>query len=232
MHVELADLFRCPEPHPDSWLVVAADRTERRVVLDGVLGCPLCAAEYRIENGVTYFGAANESAPVSAESDVHANAPADISDDEAMRAAALLNATDASATLGFVGASIALVRAVQSAVGARCIAFDAPDARDARHWYGASDAPLAIVVAGAAMLRDGRLLAPGALAGVWREPGAPMPLGQPRARGRLVAPAALPVPDGFTELARDAMQWVAERDAANDPNTAAPSGLTQLRRRR
>ncbi|MDF1505354.1 hypothetical protein, partial [Roseisolibacter sp. H3M3-2] len=35
----------------------------------------------------------------------------------------------------------------------------------------------------------------------------------PRHRGRLVAPAAAPLPDGVTELARDDAHWVAERDA-------------------
>ncbi|HYW33320.1 MAG TPA: hypothetical protein VE869_17590, partial [Gemmatimonas sp.] len=60
MHVELADLFRCPGDHEDTWLVLAADRTEARVVLDGTLGCPVCGTEYVIRDGTTHFGLPRE----------------------------------------------------------------------------------------------------------------------------------------------------------------------------
>jgi hypothetical protein len=44
--------------------------------------------------------------------------------------------------------------------------------------------------------------------------------------GRLVAPAAVPVPDDATELARDVRQWVAERT----PRASAPVQLRLVRR--
>lgn len=222
MHVELADLFRCMQPHADSWLVLAADHTQRRVVFDGTLGCPVCGAEYRIADGVTYFGTAH---PVNASAPAEARVHAATDDEQSMRAAALLHATDASATLGFVGASLASVRAVQGIVPARCIAFDAPDAHDARRWYAASDAPLAVMVGGS------QALARGALSGLWLAPGTVMHAEPLRARGRLVASVDRAVPDDFTELARDDTLWVAERDAASGDGPA-PGGLTQLRRRR
>jgi hypothetical protein len=46
-------------------------------------------------------------------------------------------------------------------------------------------------------------------------------------RGRLVAPAAAPVPAGDTELVRDALLWVAERDAA--PPASRPITLERRR---
>lgn len=223
MHVELADLFRCPEAHAESWLVLAADRTERRAVLEGVLGCPVCGAEYRIAHGVTYFGDASDRR-VSAAGE--RTAPPELAEAQAMRAAALLNATDATATLGFVGESIAVVRAVQGIVAARCIAFDAPDAHDAHRWYAVSDAPFAVVAGGR------QPMARGALSGLWLAPGAALHLEQLRPRGRLVAPVARSIPDGFTELARDDTQWVAERTTVPGETTTAPGGLTQIRRRR
>lgn len=222
MHVELADLFRCPEAHAESWLVLAADRTERRAVLEGVLGCPVCGAEYRIENGVTYFGDASDQVRAPRER----TAPNELGEPQAMRAAAQLNATDATATLGFVGASVAVVRAVQAIVAARCIAFDAPDAHDAHRWYAVSDAPLAVVIG------NRQALVRSALSGLWLAPGATFHAEQLRPRGRLVAPVARVVPRGFSELVRDETQWVAEREVASDEGTAASGGLTQLRRRR
>src|SRR5690606_17499657 len=52
MFVELVDLLRCPHPHEDSWLVLAARRTVDRHVLEGMLGCPVCAREYTVLEGV------------------------------------------------------------------------------------------------------------------------------------------------------------------------------------
>lgn len=231
MHVELADLFRCPAHAGDGWLVVAAERTQHRVVMEGVLGCPTCGAEYPIRGGVTRFAEAPVS-PSAAAQTAAAHGPA-VSDvqiaDDGMRAAALLGALDSSATLAVHGSPIALAREVQRVVPARCIVLDAPDAHAALDLYAHSDAPLAVVVTG------GRaVIAPGSLTGLWwseAEPASPplAVLESLRPRARLVASASVPVPDGFIELARDSRQWVAERST---DMTVAPSGLTQLRRRR
>jgi len=221
MHVELADLFRCPAHEGDGWLVVGAERTQQRVVLEGVLGCPTCGAEYPIRRGVTWFGQEIAQHGISIDA---------ISDDDAMRAAALLGASDRNATLLFHGAPVALARAVQGVAAVRCIVIDAPDSDAALAAYALSDAPLAIVVSG-----DAAPLAASSVAGVWWSPPddgrAPddTVLRLLRARGRLISPAGHPLPRGFEELARDSRQWVAERST---DATAAPTGLTQLRRRR
>src|SRR6478672_1213012 len=91
MFVEIVDALRCPRPHEESWLVLAARRTEDRHVREGTLGCPVCRAEYAIHDGIADFsdGSARDHASTAT---VNAPAPAD-------HLAAMLNLGDA---LGFV----------------------------------------------------------------------------------------------------------------------------------
>ena len=67
MFVEIVDALRCPRSHEESWLVLAARRTEDRHVLEGTLGCPVCRAEYPIHDGIADFSdpTARDHAPVS-----------------------------------------------------------------------------------------------------------------------------------------------------------------------
>ena len=55
MFVELIELLRCPRPHEEAQLVASASRTEARHIVEGLLGCPVCGAEFRIVNGVVVF---------------------------------------------------------------------------------------------------------------------------------------------------------------------------------
>ena len=213
MHVELTDLFRCPGPHRESWLVAAAHRTESRVILDGVLGCPECGAEYAIRDGVARF---DERPPPFEHSG------GDIDPELPYRVAALLNATDGSATLALIGVSAALARAMQSIVPVRCVVVDPPDEASAPSALRAHDAPLAIIRS------HGTLpVAHGALHGVYASVGEPAAFTAAlRPGGRLVAPASRTVPDGITELARDTRHWVGEKAAG-----VTPGALVELKRR-
>ena len=56
MFIELADHLRCPADHPEAFLVLLPERMEGRDVDQGLLGCPVCHAEYRIEGGAVSFG--------------------------------------------------------------------------------------------------------------------------------------------------------------------------------
>lgn len=228
MHVELTDLFRCPAPHRDSWLVAAAHRTESRVILDGVLGCPECGAEYSIRDGVAYFGergALHERGQVQERGQERESqhAPhAQIDAELPFRITALLNATDGQATVALIGASCLLARAMQVIVPVRCVVVDATDERRAITALAAHDAPLAI------LRTDGGLpVAHDSLHGVYVGIGDPAPYTAAlRASGRLIAPAAYPVPEGITELARDADRWVGEKAART-----LPGALVELKRR-
>lgn len=215
MHVELADLFRCPVAHADMPLVVSALRTEHRMVLDGVLGCPGCGSEYLIVDGVIRFG----HAPAS-----DTRSGAGQGSDDGMRAAALLNATGANAKLAFIGAPLALAAAVQNVVPARCIVVDAPDVAAAASYLAIAEAPMAVVVAS-----NAAALAAASLDGVYIARGEATDWSPAiRAGGRMVAPSDHDVPRGFIELARDADHWVAERVAEA---SSAPAPLVQLLRR-
>src|SRR6476661_547648 len=85
MFIELVDALRCPVPHEESWLVAAATRTEARHIVEGTLGCPVCAAEYDIRDGVVDLRrTGREPVPPSSPGDA----------EQAMRLAALLDLSD------------------------------------------------------------------------------------------------------------------------------------------
>jgi uncharacterized protein YbaR (Trm112 family) len=53
--IELTDLLRCPAKHDEGFLVLIPSHMESRSVRSGVLGCPVCAREYRIVDGIALF---------------------------------------------------------------------------------------------------------------------------------------------------------------------------------
>ncbi len=55
MHIELAELLRCPEQHEETFCVVSADKTDGRTVITGLVGCPVCRNEYLIDDGAVRF---------------------------------------------------------------------------------------------------------------------------------------------------------------------------------
>jgi hypothetical protein len=57
LFIELAEFLRCPEPHQDTFCVVAPEQMTGRSIVRGIVGCPICHHEYAIENGVVRFGA-------------------------------------------------------------------------------------------------------------------------------------------------------------------------------
>jgi uncharacterized protein YbaR (Trm112 family) len=198
MFVELVDSLRCVRPHEDSWLVAVAERVEARHLLDGTLGCPVCTARYPVRDGVADFtdGATPRGADVT-----DGTAP---SPDEAVRLAALLGLDDAPGLVVLAGACAAPLRLLREMVPATFLLVNAAPPADGPPvsvLRTAGVLPLAAGCARAVALdaSNAALLA-GAVASL-------------RAGGRLVAPAALPLPDGVRELARDERQWVAERRA-------------------
>ncbi len=56
MFIELTEYLRCPEPHDESYCVLAPDEMVGRVVRHGSLGCPICHREYAIVDGIVEFG--------------------------------------------------------------------------------------------------------------------------------------------------------------------------------
>ncbi|OYV64096.1 MAG: hypothetical protein B7Z72_13710 [Gemmatimonadetes bacterium 21-71-4] len=65
MFIELTEIIRCPNPHPESYLVAAPIVMDGRRIVRGVVGCPECKAEFPIVEGVAYFagGGSEPGAP-------------------------------------------------------------------------------------------------------------------------------------------------------------------------
>jgi uncharacterized protein YbaR (Trm112 family) len=209
MLVDLLDRLRCPVPHDDSWLVATALVTEHRHIIEGSLGCPVCKAEYPIRAGVVWFGGA-EFPPA----DVPGEA---VRPDEAMRLAALLSLSEMGLFV-LAGAWGALADELAKLMAAQLLLVSPPAV--AQRWS---------VVRGTADLMP---FTAGSLRGIAidRASGA---LAEAAARtliwhGRLVAPAATPVPVQTVVVARDDRHWVAERVASPvtstlvKPRRAAP----------
>jgi uncharacterized protein YbaR (Trm112 family) len=200
MFIELVDALRCPVPHEDSWLVAAAVRMEARHIVEGTLGCPVCSAEYPIRDGVVDFRGAGGSiigARVASDADL------------AMRLAALLDLADAQGFAVLLGEWGAQAHELASIVDTPLVVIDPPlgivGAPGVSVLRCDGDVPLAANAA-RAMALDGGLSSRVASA-----------VRATRAKGRLVAPASVPVPEHVTELARDETMWVGERGVPASP---------------
>jgi hypothetical protein len=202
MHVDLIDRLRCIDSHEDSWLVAAATETIDRNIIVGVLGCPVCSAEYAVADGDVWYSShwATVTAGV-------AERAAEVDVDDAMRLAALLGIDERGGLYALQGAEGRFAGALEPMGSVQLMLFDPPPGvRALAIVRGAGERiPLAaralrgiaIESAAAALVEAAaRALAP---------------------RGRLVAPADAPVPAGITVLARDARQWVGEADAPSSP---------------
>ena len=194
MFLPLIDRLRCLNAHEDTWLVASIDRVDERDVLEGTLGCPVCSAEYRIRDGIAWFGeapAAAEQAPSSA---------------EALRLAAALDLTDARMTAilhGSWGAHASVLRGLSPA---QMLLVNPPHGVTSGDGISIVRAPIAPV---AAAWADAAALDRGAGESMTDSIRTGL-----RAGARLLAPAAAALPAGFSELARDADVWVAQLDAA------------------
>jgi len=210
MFIELVDMLRCPNRHEESWLVLAADRTNGRYVMDGMLGCPICHAEYPIVAGVARFG----GPPVAR------TCPPDAS--ESLRLAALLDLSDARGYTILVGATGNHAPGMRELTDVQLLLVDPPAGIEMGNGLSglttnqASVLPVAAASARAIALDDSATPALLDAALTVLVPG-----------GRLLAPVRLPLPAEVSELARDDRHWLAER-----LRTPVSSGIVSIDRRR
>jgi uncharacterized protein YbaR (Trm112 family) len=205
MFIELIDTLRCPTPHEESWLVLAADRMAARHVLDGTLGCPVCGAEYPIRDGVLDFRR-TAAAPAAR---ARAGDP-----EQAMRLAAFLGLDDALGFAVLMGDWGAHALELRGMVECPLILVDPPADVEAAPGLSIlrTDGPLPLA-AGAAR---GIALDDGAAGGAPAERIASA-VRATRVKGRVVGRVSLPLPAGVRELARDESEWVGEREPAASP---------------
>lgn len=209
MFIELVESLRCLAPHEESWLVAVSRRMQGRSIVEGTLGCPVCRREYPIVEGVGYFGTEPGGSAVLAET---ALAPA--GDDGAVRLAAFLGLQSPGGVVVLDGSWGRLAGALRELVPLSCVLVDPPPGVEL-----VGEGIAAIRTAGALPLAraSARGVALDAGAGEERLSGALRALAS---RGRLVAPAALAVPAGVDELARDERLWVAQARVA--PSAPVP----------
>jgi uncharacterized protein YbaR (Trm112 family) len=189
--VELIDQLRCPRPHEESWLVASATHTEGRDIMQGVLGCPVCLAEYPIVEGIVRFG----------EPPAQPDPPAP-DETEAMRLAALLDLGE-SHGYALIDGSLAVHAAlVHRLTGVQLMLVNPPPTVAVGAGISglttAGDIPLARASARAAAVAPGAT--PAHLSSA---------LSAVRPGGRLLGPVSLQVPAGAAEIARDERAWIA-----------------------
>src|SRR6476646_1833002 len=123
MHAELVDTLRCLSVHEESWLVAAADETDGRHIMHGLLGCPVCHARYPIAHGVADFSGGGR-APMALDGDATASG-----NDAATKLAAMLDLTDPSGYVILVGGWARLGAALREVVPVAVLAVNPhPDA--------------------------------------------------------------------------------------------------------
>ena len=185
-------------PHEDSWLVATSDEMVARHIVRGELGCPVCFARYPVREGVVDFSAG-------------ASHPREYAAHESMalRVAALLDLVEPGGMVVLAGAwSAAANELLEMIEGVQLLALDY--SRELQSGGALSLALIGDVLPLAAASARGIALdaahaTPSLLAGAAR---ALAP------KGRLIAPAGVPVPAALQLLARDDEYWVAESVAS------------------
>ncbi|NUO63715.1 MAG: hypothetical protein HOQ11_02725 [Gemmatimonadaceae bacterium] len=197
MHSEIVDTLRCLGAHDESWLVAAADHTEDRHIMRGVLGCPVCRARYPIDAGVADFtegrgassAAATEGPPFE--------------DDDAMKLAAMLDLTSGGGYVLLLGRWARLAHALRELAPVMVIVANPPAGVEMGN--GVSGISIA----------DRVPLAAGSARGVAIDVGssalADSAIARVRPGGRVVGEAEVELPAGVELLARDERHWVGAR---------------------
>ena len=193
MFVELIESLRCPNDHEESPLIASSTKTEARHIIDGVLGCPVCRAEFPIKDAVAEFG---PRGAIGGAFEIP-------SQETAMRLAAFLELTDATGFALLCSRWAIHIEHIGRLTQTPIVAVNPTLAMPVRLAAGAircKSIPVAQGSARAFALDNGSsraLIASGVRA--------------VRAGGRILGPATLPVPEGVTELVRDETMWVGEK---------------------
>jgi hypothetical protein len=211
--IEMLDLLRCVNQHEDTWLVASLKAISNRFVIDGLLGCPVCHAEYAVRRGIVDFRQAGDSLPTASA----AAAPVPRNREElATRVGAFLNATEPGATVVVGGAWGNAAQELSVMTEARVLVLNPAREVDESETVG--------------LLRVSREipLAPGSALGVAVDASFPAEIVASamkvvRPGGRILAPTSMAPPGEAAILARDERFWVAEKPAEMIPLQRAKS---------
>ena len=194
MFIPLVDVLRCVRPHEDTWLVATIDRAEDRDIIDGVLGCPSCLAEYPIRDGVVMFDA-GVSRPRYEQP----------SEQDVVRLAAALDLVDPRMTAVLHGSWGAYAPMLRGVSPVPLLLVNPPGGIT-------SGDGVSIVLAATAPI------APSSVNAVAIDAGANGAMIASLARalrggGRVVGPVTMALPGKLVEITRDSELWVARLDA-------------------
>lgn len=207
MRLELAERLRCPQPHVATPLVVVAQRTVERELLDGFAGCPVCHLEARFVDGDLVMPGAAErrttaddarSAPPATSAEVPRTDPAS----DLLRLVALLGLAEPGGAVLLTGSYAQCAAPIVAAVDVRVVVVGAVPERIA----GVS----AVHIADPALPFGDATFRAAAIAA-----DTPLPLLLDVLRavapdGRVVGRLPLHRPEQLRELARDEREWVGE----------------------
>jgi len=211
--IEMLDLLRCVNPHEDTWLVASLKAISNRFVIDGILGCPVCHAEYGVRHGIVDFRQEGDSLPTPSPG----SGPVPRNREElATRVGAFLNATEPGATLVVGGAWGNAAQELSVMTETRVLVLNPAKEVDESETVG--------------LLRVSREipLAAGSALGVAVDASFPPEIISSavkvvRPGGRILAPTSMTPPAGAAILARDDRFWVAEKPAEMIPLRRAQS---------
>jgi hypothetical protein len=204
--IDIIDALRCPNPHEESWLVASANVTDGRDIMEGVLGCPVCRAEFSIHGGLVEFTGLRASTTPSATS----------SDEQAMRLAAFLDLTNVRSFAILVGSWGSHARALHDLVDVPILLVNPP--ADVELGGGLSAVTCSAVMPVARRSAHAIALDAGVTPALVASA-----LSAVRIGGRVVAPSTLQRPSEVTALVQDESIWVGEI-------ATAAEGLVSLRR--
>lgn len=204
MRVDTIELLRCPANHELTPLVTVANARDGDRLLEGVLGCPVCYAEYALSGGVVVL---SDTSRAHTESERRA---------DALRTAALLGLDEAGARVLLVGTYAECADDIERAVEGQCIAANAALATG----FASADA---LIADGARAIPFANAVLHGIAIDHAHQHWLADAVRVVRVGGRILAPAHAPVPDNCKELARDDHEWVGVV-------TASSSVLIELKR--
>lgn len=202
MRVDFIELLRCPGYHEPSALVTVAELRDGDRLVTGTLGCPVCQAEYLLADGVVDL-----TTPYARHVPRRATAVTEPTD--GARMAALLNLAEPGLRVALCGAQALHAEVLTTMSDAHCLAINAPG------WLTTVVSSLRMDIGGVLPLAAASLHGLGVdahHAGLLADAARVVRVG-----GRVVAPVQTPIPPGLRELARDAVEWVAQVEAAAGP---------------
>jgi hypothetical protein len=207
MRLDLAERLRCPRPHATTPLVVVASQVVERDLQRGVAGCPVCRYEARFEEG-DLLGGAGESL---ARRTTHIIDERDPDADALDRLVALLAIDDASGAVLLTGRYGSFAATLAARTGVRVVVDGSRGSRS-------PEDPVCAVLG----FEESIPFSDGTFHAAALGADSPPELTAEVARvvmsgGRVLGTAALPLPAGLRELARDEREWVAVRESISRP---------------